>query len=93
MRSPSWCRQAGLGAAVSRTGAGRAGDTGHVSAADHGDALCRCGNDGCLEAAALPSIARRVRDGLCITDLHLANYAIGTESTRAVWNYGIRSPS
>ncbi len=31
---------------------GAAGDLGHVAVPDGGDALCRCGNTGCLEAVA-----------------------------------------
>src|SRR4029450_13331284 len=40
------------GGAIHRGAAGTAGDIGHVQIADAGDALCRCGNRGCVEAVA-----------------------------------------
>jgi predicted NBD/HSP70 family sugar kinase len=48
----------GIGAGVVASGRiqrgaqGAAGDMGHVQVPDHPDALCRCGNFGCLEAVA-----------------------------------------
>lgn len=42
---------------------GSAGDLGHVRVSDAADALCRCGNAGCLEAvAAAPAVAARLRE-------------------------------
>jgi predicted NBD/HSP70 family sugar kinase len=38
--------------AIHRGADGTAGDLGHVQVADAGDALCRCGNRGCVEAVA-----------------------------------------
>jgi predicted NBD/HSP70 family sugar kinase len=47
--------------AVHRGADGGAGDIGHISVAGHDDAICRCGNAGCLEAvAAGPALARRL---------------------------------
>ncbi|MET0526175.1 MAG: ROK family transcriptional regulator [Nocardioides sp.] len=40
------------GGQVHRGANGCAGDIGHVSVAEAGDVICRCGNVGCLEAAA-----------------------------------------
>jgi predicted NBD/HSP70 family sugar kinase len=40
------------GRAIHRGAAGAAGDIGHIRVSDHGDAICRCGNRGCLEAVA-----------------------------------------
>lgn len=37
---------------IQRGAQGAAGDLGHVQVPDHPDALCRCGNFGCLEAVA-----------------------------------------
>lgn len=37
---------------IHRGAQGAAGDMGHVQVPDHPDALCRCGNFGCLEAVA-----------------------------------------
>jgi predicted NBD/HSP70 family sugar kinase len=39
-------------ARIQRGAQGAAGDMGHVQVPDHPDALCRCGNFGCLEAVA-----------------------------------------
>ncbi|WP_090062876.1 ROK family protein [Lentzea flaviverrucosa] len=45
-----------------RGAAGAAGDLGHIRAPDGGDALCRCGNTGCLEAVAGgPALAAKLR--------------------------------
>ncbi len=60
----------GIGAGIVTDGSllrgfrGSAGDLGHVQVAGPGsEALCRCGNRGCLEAvAAGPSIAARLRE-------------------------------
>jgi len=38
--------------AIHRGAAGAAGDIGHIRVTDHADAVCRCGNLGCLEAVA-----------------------------------------
>jgi predicted NBD/HSP70 family sugar kinase len=40
------------GGVIHRGADGTAGDLGHVQIADAGDALCRCGNRGCVEAVA-----------------------------------------
>jgi predicted NBD/HSP70 family sugar kinase len=40
------------GGAIHRGADGTAGDIGHVQIPDAGDALCRCGNRGCVEAVA-----------------------------------------
>jgi predicted NBD/HSP70 family sugar kinase len=40
------------GGAIHRGADGTAGDLGHVQVPDAGDALCRCGNRGCVEAVA-----------------------------------------
>src|SRR3954452_1135244 len=40
------------GRAIHRGADGAAGDIGHVRVPDHDDAVCRCGNLGCLEAVA-----------------------------------------
>jgi predicted NBD/HSP70 family sugar kinase len=40
------------GGAIHRGADGTAGDLGHVQIPDAGDALCRCGNRGCVEAVA-----------------------------------------
>ncbi|GAB2812174.1 ROK family transcriptional regulator [Lentzea nigeriaca] len=46
-----------------RGAAGAAGDLGHIRVPDGGDALCRCGNTGCLEAiAGGPALAAKLRD-------------------------------
>ncbi len=47
---------------LQRGAQGTAGDIGHVRVARAGDAPCRCGNTGCLEAVASgPAIARGLR--------------------------------
>src|SRR4051794_3381233 len=40
------------GRAIHRGVSGAAGDIGHIRVSDHADAICRCGNLGCLEAVA-----------------------------------------
>jgi predicted NBD/HSP70 family sugar kinase len=51
------------GGAIHRGGDGAAGDIGHIRVAGHDDALCRCGNTGCLEAVAGGgAMARRLTD-------------------------------
>jgi len=40
------------GRAIHRGADGAAGDIGHIRVSDHDDAVCRCGNLGCLEAVA-----------------------------------------
>jgi predicted NBD/HSP70 family sugar kinase len=40
------------GRAIHRGADGAAGDIGHIRVPDHDDAVCRCGNLGCLEAVA-----------------------------------------
>jgi predicted NBD/HSP70 family sugar kinase len=46
-----------------RGAAGAAGDLGHIRVPDGGDALCRCGNTGCLEAVAGgPALAAKLRE-------------------------------
>jgi predicted NBD/HSP70 family sugar kinase len=40
------------GGAIHRGADGAAGDIGHIQVPDAGDALCRCGNRGCVEAVA-----------------------------------------
>jgi predicted NBD/HSP70 family sugar kinase len=51
------------GGAIHRGGDGAAGDIGHVRVAGHDDAVCRCGNTGCLEAVAGGgAMARRLRE-------------------------------
>lgn len=46
-----------------RGAVGAAGDLGHIQASHGGDALCRCGNTGCLEAVASgPAMAVNLRE-------------------------------
>jgi predicted NBD/HSP70 family sugar kinase len=40
------------GRGIHRGADGAAGDIGHIRVSDHADAICRCGNLGCLEAVA-----------------------------------------
>ena len=50
------------GGRLQRGAQGTAGDLGHVRVARADDVLCRCGNQGCLEAvAAVPAISRELR--------------------------------
>ena len=50
------------GGAIHRGADGTAGDLGHVQIPDAGDALCRCGNRGCVEAVASGgALARELR--------------------------------
>jgi len=50
------------GGAIHRGADGTAGDIGHVQIPDAGDALCRCGNRGCVEAVASGgALARELR--------------------------------
>jgi predicted NBD/HSP70 family sugar kinase len=47
--------------AIHRGADGAAGDIGHIRVSGAGDAICRCGNTGCLEAvAAAPAIASQL---------------------------------
>jgi predicted NBD/HSP70 family sugar kinase len=51
------------GGHIHRDAQGAAGDLGHVQLTGHADALCRCGNVGCVEAVAGGgALARRLRD-------------------------------
>ena len=51
------------GGRLQRGAQGTAGDLGHVRVTRAEGVLCRCGNDGCLEAiAAGPALAERLRD-------------------------------
>jgi predicted NBD/HSP70 family sugar kinase len=51
------------GGELQRGAQGAAGDLGHVRVARGADVLCRCGNQGCLEAiAAGPALARILRE-------------------------------
>jgi predicted NBD/HSP70 family sugar kinase len=51
------------GGALHRGADGTAGDIGHVQVPDAGDALCHCGNRGCVEAVASGgAVARRLVD-------------------------------
>lgn len=51
------------GGLLQRGAQGAAGDLGHIAVPDGDESLCRCGNVGCLEAAASgPAIARKLRD-------------------------------
>ena len=51
------------GGRVHRGAQGAAGDIGHIHVPGHDDALCRCGNVGCLEAVAGGgAMARRLTD-------------------------------
>jgi predicted NBD/HSP70 family sugar kinase len=58
------------GGRLHRGAQGAAGDLGHVAAPHGGDALCTCGNVGCLEAIASgPAIVKRLREqGIEATD-------------------------
>jgi predicted NBD/HSP70 family sugar kinase len=58
------------GGRIFRGAQGAAGDIGHVRVADHEDAVCHCGNTGCLEAVAGgAAIARRLSaDGLAVAN-------------------------
>ena len=48
---------------IHRGAQGAAGDIGHIRLAGHDDALCRCGNSGCLEAVAGgAALARRLTE-------------------------------
>ena len=50
------------GGVIHRGADGTAGDIGHVQIPDAGDALCRCGNRGCVEAVASGgALARELR--------------------------------
>jgi predicted NBD/HSP70 family sugar kinase len=52
------------GNSVQRGAQGTAGDLGHVRVPRGGDALCRCGNTGCLEAiAGGPALAAALNEG------------------------------
>jgi predicted NBD/HSP70 family sugar kinase len=49
--------------AIHRGAQGAAGDIGHIQIPDAGDALCRCGNTGCVEAVASgAALAAALRD-------------------------------
>ncbi|WKN49277.1 ROK family protein [Nocardioides sp. Arc9.136] len=51
------------GGQLQRGAQGTAGDLGHVAVARAAEVLCRCGNQGCLEAvAAGPAVARALRE-------------------------------
>jgi predicted NBD/HSP70 family sugar kinase len=51
------------GGTLHRGADGAAGDIGHVQVPDAGDALCRCGNRGCVEAVASGgAVARQLRE-------------------------------
>ena len=51
------------GGSLQRGAQGTAGDLGHVRVLRGGGVLCRCGNEGCLEAvAAGPALATRLRE-------------------------------
>jgi predicted NBD/HSP70 family sugar kinase len=58
------------GGRLQRGAQGTAGDLGHVRVSHAGGVICRCGNEGCLEAiAAGPAVAQRLRaDGLPAQD-------------------------
>jgi predicted NBD/HSP70 family sugar kinase len=60
------------GGRLQRGAQGTAGDVGHVRVARAGDTLCRCGNQGCLEAIASgPALAAVLRDRrLDVDDSH-----------------------
>lgn len=48
---------------------GSAGDIGHIPCSAGGDALCRCGSRGCIEAvAAVPAMLQRLRDEGLVAD-------------------------
>lgn len=50
------------GGRLQRGAKGAAGDIGHIRASEHTDAVCACGNAGCIEAVASGSaLARRLR--------------------------------
>ncbi len=50
------------GGRLQRGAQGAAGDIGHIRASEHTDAVCACGNAGCIEAVASGSaLARRLR--------------------------------
>ena len=75
--------------AIHRGAQGAAGDLGHVRVPDHDDAICRCGNTGCVEAVAGgQAMADRLRDrgfdtdnARAVVDLVLAG---DREATREV---------
>lgn len=51
------------GGRLQRGAQGAAGDIGHIRAGEHHDAICACGNAGCIEAVASgPALARRLRE-------------------------------
>jgi glucokinase-like ROK family protein len=51
------------GGRVHRGAQGAAGDIGHIRLADHAEAMCRCGNRGCVEAlAGGAALARQLTD-------------------------------
>ena len=58
------------GGELQRGAQGTAGDVGHIRVGRPSDAVCRCGNIGCLEAlAAGPAIARALREeGIEVAD-------------------------
>ena len=60
------------GGVLQRGAQGTAGDLGHVRVARADGVVCRCGNEGCLEAvAAGPAVARSLREaGLAARDGH-----------------------
>jgi predicted NBD/HSP70 family sugar kinase len=50
------------GGRLQRGAQGAAGDIGHIRSSEHTDAICACGNAGCIEAVASGSaLARRLR--------------------------------
>jgi predicted NBD/HSP70 family sugar kinase len=62
------------GGVIHRGADGTAGDLGHVQVPDAGDALCRCGNRGCVEAVASGGALAR----------ELTSIGIEASDTRAV---------
>jgi predicted NBD/HSP70 family sugar kinase len=60
------------GGTLNRGAQGAAGDLGHVQAPHGGDAVCTCGNTGCLEAiASAAAIARSLQgQGIEVSDSH-----------------------
>ncbi|MGH9211835.1 MAG: ROK family protein [Acidimicrobiales bacterium] len=58
------------GGAIHRGADGTAGDLGHVQVADAGDALCRCGNRGCVEAVASGGALARELSSIGIETRH-----------------------
>lgn len=78
------------GGRLQRGAQGAAGDLGHVQAPHGGEALCRCGNTGCLEAIASgPAVAAKLTaegtpaaDGRAVVDLVRAGNLPATRALR-----------